>query len=167
MKIDGINLINASSVIDARIENGDNLPVINTDDEGRMFWLKRSYLDYVVGLYVCDGVQWQYTNDNDGLYTRFQASIANMAHAAKLNHVIFADSSSGPFQITLPADPMVGDFVTIVDVAGKFKTNNVTIVRNGTPIRRKTENLKLKVKNATIQLLYSGIVNGWMYSVTK
>lgn len=167
MKIDGINLINASSVVDARIENGDSLPPINTDDEGRMFWLKRSYMDYVVGLYVCDGVEWAYTNDNDGLFTRFQASVVNMAHNAKLNHVIFADSTNDKFQITLPANPSVGDFVTIVDVAGKFKANPVTVVRNGAPIRRVSENLKLKVKNASVTMLYSGVVNGWMYSVAK
>lgn len=167
MKIDGINLINDSSVKEARIENGDTLPSINTGDEGRMFWLKRSYSDYVAGLYVCDGVAWQYTNDNDGLTTKFKAVSANMDHQATLNSIVMADTTAGKFQVTLPANPVIGDFVTIVDVESNFKKEEVTIVRNGTAIRGKTENVKIQVKNATVFLYFTGSAAGWQYSITK
>lgn len=167
MKIDGINLINDSSVKEARIENGDNLPTTNSGDEGRMFWLKRSYGDFIAGLYVSDGVKWNYTNDNEGLTAQFRTVFANMDITVQPNTVVLADTTNDKFQITLPANPSAGDFVNVVDVAGKFKDEEVTIVRNGAPIRGKSENVKIKVNNATVFLTYTGTSEGWQYSVAK
>lgn len=167
MKIDGINLINDSSVNDARIENGDTLPTTNTQDEGRMYWLKRSYQDYVAGLYVSDGVKWNYTNDNDNVAANFNHSVVNMDAPMKSNTVVLADSSIGSFQLTLPQSPNMGDFIYIIDTEGEFKKNPVTVVRNGDPIRGKSENLKVKIKNVTLMMFYSGSSQGWCYSTIK
>lgn len=167
MKIDGINLINDSSVKEARIENGDTLPTTNAGDEGRMYWLKRSYGDYISGLYVSDGAQWNFTNDNDGLTAQFKTISANMDITVQPNTVILADTTVGKFQITLPTNPTIGDFVNIIDVTGNFNKDEVTIVRNGDPIRGESENVKIKVQNATVLLTYTGTTEGWQYSVVK
>ena len=167
MKIDGINLINDSSVKEARIENGDTLPTTNAGDEGRMYWLKRSYGDYISGLYVSDGAQWNFTNDNDGLTAQFKTISANMDITVQPNTVILADTTVGKFQITLPTNPTIVDFVNIIDVTGNFNKDEVTIVRNGDPIRGESENVKIKVQNATVLLTYTGTTEGWQYSVVK
>ena len=167
MKIDGINLINDSSVKEARIENGASLPSTNAGDEGRMFWLKRSYGDYIAGLYVSDGVQWNYTNDNEGLTTKFKPTEVNMDATVESNSVVLVDTTMGGFQVTLPATPEVGDFVYVIDTVGKFSNNNVTVVRNGAPIRGVSENLKIKANNAFVTMFFAGGVTGWTYTITN
>lgn len=167
MKIDGINLINDSSVKEARIENGDTLPTTNAGDEGRMYWLKRSYGDYISGLYVSDGARWNYTNDNEGLTTKFKPVEANMDITIESNTVVLVDTTMGGFQITLPPTPDVGDFIYVIDTVGKFGNSDITIVRNGDPIRGVSENLKIKVKNAFVTMFFAGGAVGWTYTITN
>jgi hypothetical protein len=43
----------------------------------------------------------------------------------------FVDTTSTAITATLPASPVIGDFVSFIDYAGTFDTNNLTIARNG------------------------------------
>lgn len=47
------------------------------------------------------------------------------------DYIIFADSSGGAFNITLPT-PVAGRVIVVKDSTGSFETNNVTLVRSGT-----------------------------------
>jgi hypothetical protein len=43
----------------------------------------------------------------------------------------FCNTTGGAFTVTLPTAPTIGDFISFIDYAGTFDTNNLTIGRNG------------------------------------
>ena len=74
----------------------------------------------------------------------------------------FVDCSSAAGSINLPASPLVGDQVSIVDIAGNADTNNITINRNGKKIQALTENMTIDKDHAGICLVYTGTTYGWV-----
>ncbi len=74
---------------------------------------------------------------------------------------IFADTSSGVFTITLPATPSVGDTVKILDLDGKFGTNNLTIGRNSSKIMSLDEDMTCDINDSVVVLTYTDSTNGW------
>jgi hypothetical protein len=85
-------------------------------------------------------------------------------YTSDVNERLFADSSSSTFTITLPATPNVGDAVQIIDVAGNFSINNVTVGRNGEKIQNLEEDLIMNLDNAAVTFVYSGATYGWVFS---
>lgn len=74
---------------------------------------------------------------------------------------INADTGGGAFTITLPATPAAYTEVTFADHDGDWKTNNLTIARNGSNINGLAENLVCDVAAKQIVLRYEGATTGW------
>jgi hypothetical protein len=74
---------------------------------------------------------------------------------------INADTGGGAFTITLPPTPADYTEVTFADHDGDWKTNNLTIARNGSNINRLAEDLVCDVAAKQILLRYEGATTGW------
>ena len=87
------------------------------------------------------------------------------AYTAVAGDNLLIDTASTGVTITLPASPSKGDTVSIMDVSatGGFGSNNVTVNRNGQPIRGAASNLTLNNKNQSIKLRYTNETKGWQY----
>ena len=76
---------------------------------------------------------------------------------------IFADTSAGTFTLTLPATPAANNRVRIADLAGTWGSVPLTLARNGSKIMGLSEDYSLNVKNASVDLIYSGSTYGWRF----
>jgi len=74
---------------------------------------------------------------------------------------ILADTSSGAFTITLPASPVAGNTIHILDAAASFDNNNLTVARNGKKIQGATNDLTLTTENTGIGLVFYNDTYGW------
>lgn len=89
----------------------------------------------------------------------WQTQISN--YTAVAGDRINANAASGSFTITLPPTPTAYTEVTLADHAGTWKTNNVTVARNGSPINGLAEDLVCDVAAKQILLRYQGATIGW------
>ena len=76
---------------------------------------------------------------------------------------IFANTTGGAFTLTLPVTPAVNDRIRIADLAGTWGTTPAVLARNGNKIMGLSEDYSLNVRNASIELLYSGSTYGWRF----
>jgi hypothetical protein len=74
----------------------------------------------------------------------------------------FCDTTSSAFSATLPASATIGDFISFIDYAGTFDTNNLTIARNGHKIQGVAEDLTVSVERAGLTLVYVDSTQGWL-----
>ena len=74
----------------------------------------------------------------------------------------FVNTSGGVITATLPASPTIGDFVSFIDYAGTFDTNNFTIDRNTKNIQGVAENLTVSVERAGLTLVFTDNTQGWL-----
>ena len=74
----------------------------------------------------------------------------------------FCNTSGGAFTVTLPTSASIGDFVSFVDYAGTFDTNNLTIGRNGHNIQGTAADLVVGTERAGFTLVYVDATQGWL-----
>jgi hypothetical protein len=74
----------------------------------------------------------------------------------------FIDTTSTTITATLPASPVLGDFVSLIDYAGTFETNNLTIARNGKNIQGLAEDLTVNQERAGLTLVFTDNTQGWL-----
>ena len=74
----------------------------------------------------------------------------------------FCNTSSAAFTATLPVSATIGDFISFIDYAGTFDTNNLTIGRNGHNIQGSATDLTVSVERAGFTLVYVDATQGWL-----
>ena len=76
-------------------------------------------------------------------------------YSAAVGDQIVADTSGGSWTLTLPATPTIGAYVRISDGAN-WKTNNLTVARNGSTIEGASEDLTVDIGSVILELIYDG-----------
>ena len=99
--------------------------------------------------YIGGGTQWQ--------------SVKTGAYTASAGQGVFANTTSSAFTVTLPASPSLGDEVTIVDYAGTFDSNALTVGRNSEKILGAAEDLTVSTERASFTLVYTDSTQGWLF----
>jgi len=73
----------------------------------------------------------------------------------------FINTTSAVHTLNLPASPVIGDTITIVDYASTFASNNVTLNPNGNKIEAGTANGVLSTNDQTHTLIFTDSTQGW------
>ena len=72
------------------------------------------------------------------------------------------NTTSAAFTVTLPSSATAGDTIVLVDYAGTFATNNLTLGRNGLKIEGGTTNKLLTTNREAVTLTYVDATQGWV-----
>ncbi len=72
------------------------------------------------------------------------------------------DTTSAAYSVTLPATPAVGAHIRVIDAAGTWATNNLTVQRNSEKIAGAAADLVCNLNFSAVNLIYSGSTVGWV-----
>jgi len=92
----------------------------------------------------------------------WQAVITADPGPAVAGNGYFCNTTGGAFNLTLPASPSIGDFVSFIDYAGTFDTNNLTVARNGKKIQGASADLTVSTERAANTLVFVDDTQGWL-----
>jgi hypothetical protein len=92
----------------------------------------------------------------------FQSVVKTSGFTAVAGEGYFCNTTSAGFTVTLPASPSAGNQVAIVDYAGTFDTNALTINPNSNKIEGGTANLQLTGDREGVLLVYIDSTQGWL-----
>jgi hypothetical protein len=81
---------------------------------------------------------------------------------ANVGEGYFVNTSAGAIIATLPGSPVLGDFISFIDYAGTFDTNNLTVARNGKNIQGTAADLTVATERAGFTLVYVDTTQGWL-----
>ena len=89
-------------------------------------------------------------------------SVQTTGFTAVKGNIYPCNTTSASFTVTLPATPSAGDQIQLVDYAGTFDTNALTISPNGGKIEGGTSVLQLTGEREGVRLVYIDSTQGWL-----
>ena len=92
----------------------------------------------------------------------WQAVVTSSTFNATVKYGYFVNTTANAITCTLPASPSIGDFISFIDYAGTFQTNNLTVARNGNPIQGSATDLTIATQRAGFTLVYVDSTQGWL-----
>ena len=117
--------------------DGNANQILTTDGSGTLAFVDNS-----------GGTDWQAVKTGD--------------FTASAGQGIFANTTSAAFTVTLPAGS-IGDEVSIIDYAGTFDSNALTVAANGSEkIHGSTDDLTISVERAALTLVFTDGTQGWL-----
>lgn len=105
-------------------------------------------------------------NDSTGVLT-WQPSnwnttaVKTATYTAVTGEEVPANTTGGAFTVNLPASPSTSQRVRVIDYAGTWGTNNLTLGANGNNINGSSSNFTLNVNNSWIEAVYIDGTQGW------
>jgi hypothetical protein len=98
----------------------------------------------------------------DGLFA--WQSVQTTGFTAVAARAYPCNTTSAAFTVTLPASPSAGDTIILLDYAGTFSTNNLTLGRNSNKIDGGTANKVLSTAREAVTITYIDATQGWVAS---
>ena len=92
----------------------------------------------------------------------WQSSVKTSGFTAVAGEGYFCNTTSSAFTVTLPATPTAGQQVAVVDYAGTFDTNKLTVSPNGNKINGSTDNVLISGEREGALLVYIDSTQGWL-----
>jgi hypothetical protein len=87
--------------------------------------------------------------------------IKSEAYTAVSGDVVFVNTASGAYTVTLPISGTLGDKVKIADLANNAAVNNITVGRNSNNIDGLSSNFTIDINNAAVEFIYTNATYGW------
>jgi hypothetical protein len=92
----------------------------------------------------------------------FQSVVKTSGFTAVAGEGYFCNTTSSAFTVTLPASPTAGQQVAIVDYAGTFDTNSLTINPNGNKIEGQLSNVIISGEREGVILTFIDSTQGYL-----
>ena len=112
---------------------------------------------------LIDGTLVTSVNGNTGAVTTgidLQSSVKTANFTAVANEGYLVNTTSSAITVTLPSSPSLGDEVLIMDYAGTFGTNSVTLTSSNN-ILGSSSNYEIISNNVSAILIYTDATKGW------
>jgi len=136
---------------------------------------------YVTMAFESDGTSWSILNlDSDFSFLQAEitarmnadSTLASLITSGNVYEVtssaavaagdeVFANTTSNPITLTLPASPATGARVKVVDPRGTWGTNTCTIARNGNKIAGYNADLDLTIPNDSVEIVFYSPTSDW------
>ena len=115
--------------------------------------------DYVLKSTTGGVLSW---GEASGGGTSWQAVVTGTTQTAVAGNGYFINTTSNVCTVTLPAGT-IGDQVSLIDYAGTFDSNALTVAANGSEkIHASTADLTVTVERAAFTLVYTDGTQGWL-----
>jgi len=112
---------------------------------------------------LIDGTLVTSVNGNTGAVTTgidLQSSVKTANFTAVANEGYLVNTTSSGITVTLPSSPSLGDEILIIDYAGTFGTNNVTLTSSNN-ILGSSKDYVIESNDVSVILIYTDATKGW------